>query len=143
MTETLHITRHFDAPRERLFDAFASADQMKHWFCPGDMTVPEAQAEFREGGRYRVAMSGEEGDFVVGGQYLKIDRPNRIEMDWKWEHGQVVSHVTLEFRDAPGGGSELELTQTGFEEASDRDAHGEGWHGSLEKLDRHVTRAAA
>lgn len=141
----LEMTRQFDASQERLFACFTSAQALEQWFGPGAMTIPQASADFRPGGRYRIVMREPDGgeEYVVGGQYLRIDAPNLIEMDWKWEHGEVVSRVLLEFLALDDGRSELRLTHTGFEEQSDADAHKDGWTGGLENLRSHLAKAVA
>jgi uncharacterized protein YndB with AHSA1/START domain len=57
VAEKLVMTRRFKAPVERVYAAWTDAGQMKRWFAPGDMMVPLAEADVREGGRYRVQMS--------------------------------------------------------------------------------------
>lgn len=140
----LELKRQFDASAERLFDCFASAEALEQWFGPGAMTIPQAQADFRVGGRYRIVMRETTGEeYIVGGQYLRIERPELIEMDWKWEHGEVTSRVLLEFRDLGDQRSELALHHSGFEDQSDADAHTDGWTGGLDNLRTHLARATA
>jgi uncharacterized protein YndB with AHSA1/START domain len=65
VAEKLVIKRRFDASVEQVYAAWTDAAQMKRWFAPGAMTVPEAEADVRVGGRYRVRMSegGSDGPF--------------------------------------------------------------------------------
>jgi hypothetical protein len=57
VAERLVVKRTFKAPVERVYAAWTDAEQMKRWFAPGAMSVPMAESDAREGGRYRVQMS--------------------------------------------------------------------------------------
>lgn len=57
----LQMQQQFKASQDQLFDACCNVDAIKRWFAPGEMTVPEAQADVRIGGRYRVVMQESDG----------------------------------------------------------------------------------
>ena len=57
----LIVRRTFNAPRDRVFDAWTRADLIRGWFGPPGTTVLDAVFEAREGGRYRIAMSSSDG----------------------------------------------------------------------------------
>jgi len=129
----LELNRHFDAPPEQVFDAWLS----KSW---GDWAGPEGVKgevlllEPKVGGRYRMAMRKPDGStLTVGGVYREIARPSKLVMTWKWEHGQDETIITLTFR-ASGKGTDLKMRHEGFTTAGDRDAHGVGWNGTLDRL---------
>ncbi|HEU0201957.1 MAG TPA: SRPBCC domain-containing protein, partial [Burkholderiaceae bacterium] len=68
--DTLRITRQFDAPRERVFDAFISAEALQAWMGPGGFSVPRCEVDARPGGRYRIQMHSPEGSVhIVTGEY--------------------------------------------------------------------------
>ncbi len=128
----LKITRHFDTPPERLFDAWLSKS-WGEWVGPPGVNGEVVQLEPRAGGHYRVVMHREGGDLTVGGVYKEINRPSRIVMSWKWEHEEVETLVTLSFRPA-GTGTELTLLHEGFGSEERRDGHNLGWNGTLDRL---------
>jgi uncharacterized protein YndB with AHSA1/START domain len=136
---SLTMTRIFDAPVERVFDAWLSKS-WGEWAGPpgvhGEVTVMEP----RVGGRYQVEMHRAEGEpLKVGGTYREIVRPSRIVMSWKWEHEDADTLVTLDFR-AIGSKTELRLNHTGFATVERRDSHTNGWTGTLEKLAQQLAR---
>lgn len=74
--QILELRRVFDAPRERVFRALTDLEQIRKWWGPGGFTLPEAQQEFRVGGRYRFAMRSPEGRIHhLKGEYREIQPP--------------------------------------------------------------------
>ena len=57
----LMITRVFDAPRERVFEAWTDAGHLAHWLGPADFTVPFAEMDSRIGGTYRACIRSPDG----------------------------------------------------------------------------------
>jgi glutathione S-transferase len=133
----LTLSRHIRAPRERVCDAFLSADEMRQWMCPRGMRVAEASADARLGGRWRVAMVARDGSrFVVGGEYRELARPDRVAFTWSWEGNamppmQTLIEVSFTVQD---GGTLLEMRHGGFPAGATRDSHRQGWNTTLNKL---------
>ena len=141
-TNTLHLTRRFKAPRERVFDAFASLDALKLWLGPGECGVIGGELDFRVGGTYRMDLKTPMGAGVLGGTYREIVPPERIVFTWQWldEDDAPETVVTVEFA-AIGAETELRLTHTGFATDESRGHHEHGWAGSFDKLDAHLAAA--
>lgn len=61
---TFTIERVYDAPRERVFGAFANADEKAQWFVgrPGHWTPQIREMDFRRGGRERAKGLWSDGD---------------------------------------------------------------------------------
>lgn len=137
VAERLVVTRRFKAPVQRVFAAWTEPEKMKRWFAPGDMTVPAAEADVREGGRYRVQMSegGSDCEFhVTGGVYREVVPNQRLVFTWQWEGSDQETLVTVEFRPLPDGETELTLIHEGFDNGETRDKHEQGWNGCLANL---------
>lgn len=134
----LRITRFIRAPRERVFDAFVTAETMSAWQCPRGMRVAAATADARVGGAWRVEMRARDGSsHVVGGRYRELQRPDRLAYSWQWQGDgpmpgiETQVEVVLVARD---GGTELRLVHSGFPTEAQRDAHGHGWDSCLNRL---------
>lgn len=133
----LQMSRLIRAPRERVCAAFLGAEQLRQWMGTRAMSVAEASADVREGGRWRVAMVGRDGTrFVVGGEYRQIVPPERVAFTWAWEVGpapglQTLVEVTFTEQD---GGTLLQMRHSGFPAAAAREAHARGWNASLNRL---------
>jgi uncharacterized protein YndB with AHSA1/START domain len=137
---TLVLKRVFDAPREKVFDAWIDPRQLGAWMGPRGVRAEAPVLEAKVGGRYRVVMHMDSGQTpAVGGVYREIARPERLVFTWAWEGehpGGVANHetlVTLTFRDV-GGKTEMTMRHDGFENDAARDSHSHGWNGSFDKL---------
>src|SRR6478752_3025459 len=60
-TQTVSITKEFDAPRDMVWDAYTKAELLDQWWAPKPMTSRTKVMEFREGGRRFYAMVSPEG----------------------------------------------------------------------------------
>ena len=142
---TLRVTRTFDAPRERVFQAWTDPEKLKKWFRPDEnITLVSVKADPRVGGKYRFQMKHPDGEFYTGvGTYREVKPPERLVFTWQWEKdgsepdfGEVEppeTLMTLEFI-ARGNQTELVLTHENFATVESRDRHNHGWNGCLEQL---------
>ena len=137
----LVITRSFDAPRERVFDAWLDPNQIARWIGPSNIRAETMESNPKLGGRYRIHMRRTDGGSgpVVTGVYREIVRPERLVFTWAWEtaHEQGMpgdeTIITLTFRER-GGKTEMTLRHEGFATKESRDSHDQGWNGSFDKL---------
>ena len=80
--EPLVVSRMFPAPRKLVFQAWSSAEHLRHWFCPAGYTVPDARIEFRVGGAFEICMRSPEGrDHWTRGRYTEIVPDARLVID--------------------------------------------------------------
>jgi len=56
MTKNMVLTRTFDAPLEKVWQAWSDAELVKQWWGPQGFTCPVADMDFREGGTSLVCM---------------------------------------------------------------------------------------
>jgi uncharacterized protein YndB with AHSA1/START domain len=141
---TLRIRRTFDAPREKLFQAWIDPEKMTEWFCHAkpNLIGKLLVMDVRSGGQYGFDVSDASGKvFKVRGEYLEIKEPEKLVFTWFWEtepaYGNTV--VTLEFVDL-GNKSELILAHEQFANSDARDKHNIGWAFCLDSLQRNVEK---
>ena len=136
---SLTLSRHIDAPPERVFDAWLEKS-WGEWVGPPGVNGEVVQLEPRVGGHYRVVMHlPDGGTLAVGGVYQEISRPDRLVMSWKWEHEDQDTRITLAFR-ADGQGTRMTIHHEGFAAPERRDSHNNGWTGTLDKLTAFLAR---
>src|SRR5688572_22323983 len=83
---TLVMKRSFDAPREKVFDAWMDPKQLGKWMGPSGVRAEAPLLEPKVGGRYRIVMHLDSGATpAVGGVYREIARPDRLVFTWAWE----------------------------------------------------------
>lgn len=76
------LARVIDAPRERVFDAWADPEQLVKWFGPKGLTIETHEIDIRPGGLWRFDMVGPNGlRYDNRMTFLRIDRPRQIEVD--------------------------------------------------------------
>ncbi len=144
----LKLSRLFDAPRERVFDAWTNPDVLREWWAaqPG-WKGSGAEVELRPGGRYRLSMRDPSSnvEHTVAGEYREINRPERLAFTWSWEgndpqmSGSEETLVTVEFRE-DGDGTEVVLTHSGFANDAIRGMHEQGWNGTFDSLERFLSK---
>jgi uncharacterized protein YndB with AHSA1/START domain len=59
-TNTIHITREFDADIDLVWDAFTKAEMLDKWVAPKPWRAQTKEMNFREGGRWLYAMISQE-----------------------------------------------------------------------------------
>ena len=148
-TTTLRLVRVFDAPRERVFAAWAEQAQFTQWMCPPGVTIDECVIDVRPGGDWRIKGRQEAGRvFASSGKYLEVEKPVRLVFTWAHhtdgDHTSPRGHETtvrIELRPV-GNKTELTLIHGPFADAPSCDQHRRGWTGSFDKLDVFLGKAA-
>jgi uncharacterized protein YndB with AHSA1/START domain len=77
--ETVAITRVYDAPLSRVFEAWTRAEHLSRWFAPRGFAITDCQSEPRPGGIFQLCMRSPRGEaFWVHGQYREVVAPERL-----------------------------------------------------------------
>jgi len=138
-TRTLRLTRIFEAPRERVFDAWIRRDQFIQWMCPPGVKITLCEIDVRAGGTWRIDGVNESGRrFSGSGKYVEVKRPERLAFTWAHHAGGDFAGsrghettVRIEFR-ALGDNTEITLLHGPFVDGYAE--HKRGWEGSFDKL---------
>lgn len=151
----LVIERVFDAPVEKVWQAWTEPEQIKKWHGPEGFTAPSIEQDFRVGGKYLYCMHGPAGtefdkDFWSTGVYEEIVPMKKIVATDSFadEKGNVVPSdeygmpglplelkITATFEELPDGKTKMTLHHEGFAPGEHRDGAQEGWSSSLDKLE--------
>jgi uncharacterized protein YndB with AHSA1/START domain len=132
---SLTLVKRIKAPPPRVWAAWTQPELMMRWFGPHHTRAEEAEAELREGGRFRVALREDTGErHEATGSYLEIEPERRLVFSWNWvSTPERVSRVTVVLRPLPEG-TEVTLTHDRFADADTAKRHTRGWTESLERL---------
>ena len=140
---SLTLVRRVKASPATVFEAMTTAEGIAHWWGPDAGPVLIAEADPREGGRYRVRFRMLDGtEHESTGEFLAFEPPTRAVMSWRWTEGgggPGESRVELTLRPIPEG-TELTLTHTGFQDDDAAKGHEWGWNGALDKLEKHFNQ---
>jgi uncharacterized protein YndB with AHSA1/START domain len=135
---TLVLKRMLNAPQERAFKAWTSAEHIQQWMRPEPgMEVPLVTMDLRLGGKYRIQLKTAEGEYYTAvGVFKEVKVPELLVYTWDWERdgggtefGEVEGNpslVRVEFLKR-GEGTELVLTHSQFAAVERRDSHARGW----------------
>jgi uncharacterized protein YndB with AHSA1/START domain len=142
--KTLRIERTFNAPAERVFDAFTSPEVMRRWWhARHDWETTEADVDLRVGGEVRVVMRDphKDAEYGGGGRYTEVDPPRRLAFTWLWDRDSLRTLIEIEFEEADGV-TTVRFTHTGlWDEETVRD-HEDGWSTCFDNLERALTSPA-
>lgn len=138
------VRRTFSSPRQRVFHAFSSAENIAHWLTPDSsikMTV--LAMTFEPQGRFRLQYDELDGGHdIVGGIFQHIQSPEKLIFSWIWEapheFANMATQVTVEFIDQ-GDQSEVVLTHRKFLSQDACERHQQGWEGALANLSTELT----
>jgi len=153
--QDLVIVRHFDAPRERVWQAWTEPEHAMRWWGPQGFTAPVCKIDLRVGGRYLNCMRSPDGqEFWSTGIYRELVAPERIVCSDSFadKNGNLVpaSHygmtgdfpleleVTVSFAEQDGG-TEMTLRHASLPAEIIEECRA-GWNGSFDKLAEEVRR---
>lgn len=129
------VTRHFDAPAERVFDAWLDPDVARHWLFATPGEVVKMETDPRVGGAYTIVRRHDGQDFKGVGEYIEIDRPNRLVFTFCMPAMSPESHLITVDIQPKDEGCELTIVQAMQAEAAEYVGPIEaGWNEILDEL---------
>ena len=72
------MTRHFDAPRQLVFDAHTKPEHIVRWFGLRGETMPVCEVDLRVGGHWRYVLTWQGEEMGMYGTFQEIDPPERV-----------------------------------------------------------------
>jgi uncharacterized protein YndB with AHSA1/START domain len=138
MSPTLRMERTFNAPAQRVFDAWTSPEVLRRWWhAEYDWETTLAEVDLRVGGAVRVVMRDPEKDveYGGGGQYLEIDPPRRLVFTWFWDGNDTRQLIEVDFEESDGVTTVRFTHSDLWSEEAVRD-HESGWGRCFDNLER-------
>ena len=131
----LEVSRLFNAPPARVFDAWLTREEWRSWIGPVGLSCEVPLLEPRVGGRYRIIMRLTDGRVIpVAGIFQTIDAPRALAFTWGAESDPARHTLITLALGEKGAKTELKLRQEGFASVESRDIHITGWNDALNKL---------
>jgi len=153
------VERIFNAPREKVWEAWTTPEIVKQWWGPEHFTAPSIKIDFQVGGKYIYAMHGPKGtefdkDMYSAGEFKEIVPMERLVVTdyFSDEQGNKMSaqeqglpegmpsemEVVVLFEDVEDGKTKLSIVYTAeneaMYEAMVKSGMKEGWSTSLDKM---------
>lgn len=100
----LAIEREFDAPRERVYEAYTDRELLEQWWGPRNTTMIVDKLDVKPGGAWRFVHKMEDGsEHGFRGEFRELEPPERLVWTFEWEGmpGEI-SVETVEFEDLGG-----------------------------------------
>jgi uncharacterized protein YndB with AHSA1/START domain len=135
----VRVERTFNAPAQAVFDAWTSPEVMRRWWHAGpDWETLVADVDLRVGGRFRISMSGPDGQTHTGiGAYTVVEPPRLLAFTWTWEGEEFTlgadTLVEVEF-DERDGATTVVLSHSGLPGEESARSHTAGWEEVFDNL---------
>ncbi len=135
---SLPIERTFQAPVERVFDAWTTKEVMRRWWqAEVGWETSVAEVDLRVGGEVRVVMRdpAKDADYGGGGRYTEIDPPRRLAFTWLWDGDTRRTLIEIDFEESDGA-TTVRFTHSGLWDEEAVRSHEYGWSNILDNLGR-------
>jgi len=130
----LTVERTIGAAPVDVFNAWLNPEMLRKFMMPASgMSVPKANNEPKEGGRFEIVMQAGEDQIPHAGTYREISPHSRIVFTWESPFSVDDSTVTLDFAPADEG-THVKLKHVRFADEESRNNHNGGWIGILAAL---------
>lgn len=132
---SVQLSQFIAANVDKVFRAWTDAKWLCQWFAPGDMTVPHAEVDASEGGKYRIEMLNPDNEtFITYGEYKQVVKNKKLVFSWGWEGpDRYETEVIVEF-EAVDGGTLINLQHLRHRNGDVAANHSSGWVGIFVKL---------
>lgn len=138
----LTLSRTFDAPPERVYEAFVDPEEFAAWLPPEGFSGELHEFDATEGGGFRMSFNAEVEELepyasTFSGTYEELIPGERIvyteafESDDPGMAGEMTTTVTLE---AVPDGTAVTVEQAGMPETISPEDSSQGWTDSLDNL---------
>ena len=82
----LVFERTFDAPREKVWQAFTDPELVPRWWGPNGTTTEIVEMDVRPGGKWRyISRAAGRDDVIFFGEYLEVSPPERLRWTFMFD----------------------------------------------------------
>lgn len=144
--QEISLTRTFDAPIERVWNAWTTPEGWTAWFGqPGHVKEGSVEIDAQIGGKWKSTTVYDAGEITFSGTFTELDKPNKIMMTFENPENPDdpnVETVIVTFTDIGDHKTEMNFTQKGSlpPEEYDKGLRA-GWTGFFDALETYLTKA--
>ncbi len=132
---TVTLEKIIHAPIEKVFDAWLDPAMLSKFMMPmPGMPESDVQNDARKGGGFTIIMHVGEENLPHTGEYLEINRPDKLVFTWASHRSVDNSTVTLNFTKIDDNKTNVSLSHVKFIDEKARSDHEGGWGNILDKL---------
>jgi uncharacterized protein YndB with AHSA1/START domain len=91
-----------------VYDAWLDECSLREFMCPAPGQATEVAVDARLGGSVRVVMTFPDGQTEITGEFVALDRPERVSFTWRPDSDDHESIVTVLL--APHGEDQTHMT---------------------------------
>ncbi|NKB62583.1 MAG: SRPBCC domain-containing protein [Gammaproteobacteria bacterium] len=133
---TIEVSKIISASPEATFDAWLDPEALARFILPKPgMPGPEVSNDPRTGGGFEIIMDVGDKKIPHHGEYVKIERPVRLEFSWNSPFSIEGSMVSILFEKIEEEKTKVTLTHTKFPNQESCDNHRVGWGNILDALE--------
>lgn len=133
------INKVISAPIEKVFDAWLNPINLSKFMQPMDgMSDAEVINDPKVGGKFTIVMIAGDNKMPHEGEYLEIDRPNKLVFTWETSFSADGSTVTLNLSEVDSTHTKIDLIHRKFIDEETRTNHEGGWTGILNTLSDNI-----
>lgn len=135
------VERVLPAPPVEAYDAWLDEVSLSAFICPSPGRAVEVEVDARVGGELRLLMSFPDERIEVRGEFVALDRPERICFTWRCsDTGELESLVTVLFAPHEDGRTLMTIIHS-RQPASLVPKHETGWTSVAEQLTHRLVAA--
>lgn len=133
---TIEVSKTISASAEAIFDAWLDPKKLASFVLPKPgMPHPEVSNDPRIGGGFEIIMQVGDNKIPHHGEYLEMDRPNRLSFTWNSPFSADGSVVSIALEQVEDMKTEVTLTHTRFPNQESYENHKIGWGHILDALE--------
>ena len=131
----LEVEKVIQAPIADVFDAWLDPQKLASFMMPmSKMEKPMVENDPRVGGHFKIIMKAGDQEMPHTGEYVELDRPNKLAFTWVSSASREDSIVTLKFTELSDKQTKVHLSQVKFFDEERCENHKKGWTQILETL---------
>jgi len=131
------VSKIINAPIESVFNAWLEPKMLSKFMMPmPGMPNPRTESDPRVGGEFIIFMQVGDKEIPHTGEYLELERSNRLVFTWNSPFSSDGSVVTLNLKVIEKNKTEIKLSHVKFPNEESRSNHEGGWGNILSQLDK-------